>query len=215
LPVSRALEVRSGIANDDLRQAVLAINRVHGDGDLPPIPVSLRNSLVNAAGESVDGLLRVEHAPRDRLMARSIQIRGAAPHRSLVVIHEVGHFLDVHALPGPTFASSDERVTVLTEWRRAVGRSRAVQTLRELVVASDAAVRNRAARLFEAEELWARSYVQFVTTRSRDTRLQLSLNAQRRRDANALYFPRQWEDDDFAEIDAAIERLFWRLGWIA
>jgi hypothetical protein len=33
--------VRPGIANDDFREAIDAIDRVHGDGELPAIPVAL------------------------------------------------------------------------------------------------------------------------------------------------------------------------------
>src|SRR5262249_1965312 len=158
LPVSRAFEIRPGVANDDLRQAVMAINRVHGDGNLPLIPLPLRSNLVNDRGEMVDGLFRADEDPGGRLAASSIQVRVGAFHRAFVAIHEVGHFLDVHGLPGPAFASGDARVTALTEWRRAIGRSQAVQMLRELVAGDDAVVRRRATRLLAAEELWARSY---------------------------------------------------------
>jgi hypothetical protein len=215
VPISRALEIRPGVINDDLREAILAINQVHGDGSLPSIPVSLVSLLATDSGQQVDGLLRVEEAFDGQLVAQSIRIRAAAPHRSFVLLHEVGHVLDVHGLPGPTFASADERVTMLTEWRRAIGRSRAVQVLREFAFSNQAQIQNRANRLLEAEELWARSYVQFVAIRCRHEQVLSSLNAQRYREQDALYFPRQWDDDDFAEIDVAIEELFRRLGWIA
>lgn len=70
-----------------------------------------------------------------------------------------------------------------------------------------------------AEELWARSYAQFVVTMSGLERLRASLDALRRRESGdvalgAVYFPRQWDDDDFVEIGNAIEDLFRRLGWI-
>ena len=39
ISVGRALQVREGIANDDLRELVAAIDRVHGDGMLPSIPL--------------------------------------------------------------------------------------------------------------------------------------------------------------------------------
>lgn len=220
--VSRALVIRAGVANDDLRDAVIAINRVHGDGDLPEIPVSLRRNLGYQNGQSVDGLFRVEQTSDGRLEARSIQIRDGASHRAFVTLHEVGHLLDLHGLPGTGFASADREMVELVSWRRAVARSQAVELLTMLCQSSDRRVRRRALFLITPEELWARSYAQFVVTRSGVERIQFSLDALRSRDPrnaqeatlDTVYFPRQWEDEDFTEIDAVVEELFRRLGWI-
>jgi hypothetical protein len=58
------------------------------------------------------------------------------------------------------------------------------------------------------DELWARSYAQFVARRSGSSALQASLDGLRQRPSDAVYYPLQWDDDDFVEIDRAIEELF-------
>ncbi len=73
--------------------------------------------------------------------------------------------------------------------------------------------------MISPEELWARSYTQFVAIRSGDERLRTSLNALRHKypremTSGAVYFPVQWDDDDFETIDLAVEGVFRRMGWI-
>jgi hypothetical protein len=213
-PVSRAITILPGIANDDLRDAIEAVGRVHGDGGLPPIPMSLRTFLADVEGRAIDGLFTFDVSFDGRPTARSIQILSQAPHRPLVAIHEIGHFLDLHGLPGLGFASADGRNLVLDDWRRSIDHSRAVGTLRELQASGDPAVRDRAERLLYADELWARSYAQFVAIRSGHFRLRASLDAMRSRESDDVYLPRQWDDDDFVGIGAAIDALFRGLGWI-
>jgi hypothetical protein len=214
IPVSRAIDILPGVANDDLREAVAAISRVHGDGDLPPIPMSMRTRIVDGEGRPVDGLFSFDVLSDGPPTARSIQIRRAASHRPLVAVHEIGHFLDLHGLPGFGFASADDRVAMLDNWRRAVVRSRALGRLRELAASGDSVLRDRAGRLLQADELWARSYAQYVATRSDHTSVRAGLDAMRSRESDDVYLPQQWDDDDFAEIDAAIEELFRGLRWI-
>ena len=215
VPISRALEIRPGIANDDLREAVAAINRVHGTGDLPSIPMAMRGVLVNSAGEPVDGLFSADETPDGRYLAQSIQIRSGASHRPLVTLHEIGHFLDLHGLPGSRFASADTKVSPLADWRRAVLQSRAVGVLAAVGQVENPVVRQRAERLIVVEELWARSYAQFVVIRGGTEALRESLRALRRHESGDLSLPRQWDDDDFVDIEIAIDQLFRRLGWIA
>jgi hypothetical protein len=166
VPLSRALEVRPGIVNDDLREAIRAINHVHADGELPSIPLLMRSNLVDADGETADGLFRAETSPEGHIVARSIQIRHEADHRPLLAIHEIGHFLDIHGLPGTGFASADLEVAEVDQWRSAVARSRAVDALTMLTRSREPYLRRRAWRLITPEELWARSYAQFVAIRS-------------------------------------------------
>jgi hypothetical protein len=195
---------------------------VHGDGKLPPIPLLMRSSLADSAGAAADGQLRFEAVPDGSAVARSIQIRYGAPYRSFVALHEIGHFLDLHGLPGIGFASADLEVAALDDWRTVVAQSRAVELLTVLIRSRDAKTRQRARRLLTPEELWARSDAQFVALRSGDEALLTSVYALRHQGSggadkigSAVYFPRQWDDDDFDRIGNAIEELFRRLEWIA
>jgi hypothetical protein len=126
--VSRALLIRPGIANDDLRDAVSAINRVHGDGDLPPIPVSMVGA--HDLGGS-NGRFGFDLEPDGEISPRAISIAAAAALRQLALLHEVGHFLDAAGMPGAGFSS--QRWAGLRDWRRAVTLSEAYKDLAGLV----------------------------------------------------------------------------------
>jgi hypothetical protein len=214
IPVSRAIQILPGIANDDLRDAVTAIGRVHSDGVLQLIPMLMRSRIVDAEGRSSDGRYSFGVSSDGQPAARSIQILVTATHRSLVTVHEVGHFLDMHGLPGASFASADAGVEDLDDWRSAMVGSRAIEMIEGHSTTNDPELRERVRRLLSAEEVWARSYAQFIAIRSDHAALRNGLDAMRSRKSDGVYLPRQWDDDDFVEIDAAIESLFRRLGWI-
>src|SRR5215217_3492288 len=142
VPVGRALVVRPGIVNNDLRDAVAAIDRVHGDGDLPTIPILLVPHLLDDRGRTRDAVF-VYHRldPSQPFIASIIFVRSSAAHRPFVATHEIGHFLDLCGLPGSTFASSEE--PALAEWRKSVIESSAYRSLGTLTRSLDATVANR------------------------------------------------------------------------
>jgi hypothetical protein len=55
--IGRAFPIRQGIVNDDLREAIQAIERTHGDGELPTVPIRSaafgRDSRVRRRGRTV------------------------------------------------------------------------------------------------------------------------------------------------------------------
>jgi len=209
VPVSRALDIRPGIANDELRQAIAAVNRVHGDGVLPTIPLSFAEEIVDPRAARADGGFSFDPDNEGRLIPVSIVVRSPATNRRFLVLHETGHVLDAAGLPGAGFASI--RWGGMQAWRRAVVASRAYNSLITLRAADP----RRAASLLPFEELWARAYAQFVAVRSHDPTLLASLTALRRQAPDKVYYPRQWDDDDFAQIEHEIERVFRRMRWIA
>jgi hypothetical protein len=211
ISLGRALIISPGLVNDDLREVVALIDRVHGDGALPAIPLSFVSVIVNSSGRPADGVFAADEDDQGELHPLAIRVRGAAPHRHFVTIHEIGHFLDLMGLPGVGY-SSDAHES-LTTWRRAIFRSRAFGELERLVDASDPEVADRATVLLKTSELWARTYAQFVAVRSGSPILERSLSALRQR-SGSVYLPRQWDDHDFVTIERAIEGLFQNLGWI-
>ena len=66
--------------------------------------------------------------------------------------------------------------------------------------------------LLQSEELWARSYAQFVTIRSGQTDLIAELRDRQLRAERSL-IPVQWNDRDFLGVEDPIEALFRDLGW--
>ena len=221
IPVGRAFPIQQGILNDDLREAIRAIERTHGDGELPTVPIRTlelgRDSRLRRRGRTVldpnSGLPVV------------IQIVPNESHRAFTTLHEIGHVLDLCGLSDVgRFASSDARE--LATWRETVARSLAVAELHRLshlnsidVVADDGLVLSIevdsqfATDLLLLDELWARSYAQYITIRSGSRMLKSSLDSLRRRAPDRVYYPLQWDDEDFGAIGEAIEALFWRLGW--
>lgn len=89
IPIGRALDIPAGIAYDDLREVVAAIDRVHGDGNLPRIPVRLTRGVADFG--------RFRFDP-DTGQPISISINPVQPHRELALLHEIGHFLDWQSL---------------------------------------------------------------------------------------------------------------------
>lgn len=78
----------------------------------------------------------------------------------------------------------------------------------------DPIVSRHAEELSDPSEMWARSYAQFVSTRGPSESLRRSLGALRTRGLTEVYYPRQWDNDDFAAVEVAIDELFRRLGWM-
>jgi hypothetical protein len=202
-PVSEALALTEEA--ETLRTASRAVDAVHGDGDLPVIPVSLRPGAEPAGvyySDSMDRPLRIE-------------IGAAGRYPELTHVHEIGHFLDQMALGKPHQWATSVLPDDMEEWRKAVRESGAVSAMREayrtapLTQDERDAIRN----LLRPRELWARSYAQYVAIRSGEPILLEQVGK-----ARSLRMPNtevvlQWDEDDFAPIVAAIDHLFQAKGW--
>lgn len=136
------------------------------------------------------------------------------------MLHEVGHFLDFAGFGTPGEYASNSANAAVAPWRKAVLHSEAVRSLTslivELVTALPEAETQRHRRLLEPldpEELWARSYAQYVTIRSSDPDLAAALDQIRTPVPGFVYYPMQWDDADFEPIAEAIETLFRGIGW--
>jgi hypothetical protein len=130
------------------------------------------------------------------------------------VVHEVGHFIDMCGLPGIDFASRSLAQSAMDDWRDCVVNSHAMQLLRGLTDPATGADPARVRSLSQLDELWARSDSQFVAIRSQAEVLLRALDRLRERPRTGVYYPVQWEGDDFVAIDRAIELLFRRQGWM-
>lgn len=128
-------------------------------------------------------------------------------------VHEYGHFLD-HAGIGirpdqfATIEPGDR--AMLAGWRQAIDDSAAVRRMRAAGDWSRAERRGLDEYVLTPEELWARSYSQWIALRSGNPRMagQVQKMATGR-------IPYQWADDDFAPIAAAFDDLFSKLGLLA
>ena len=215
VPIGRALDVPAEIAYDDLREVVAAIDRVHGDGNLPRIPVRL------VEGFPELGRFRFDPTTGEPI---SIVIRADQRFRRLTLLHEVGHYIDWYVLGGrTTFGSAFH--PMMEVWLARVVSSRSYRQLDALAKRGKGVVSGaRIAILSERErtavrnallpdECWARSYAQYVALRSAASHLAGSLTVLRTPNEGRVYYPLQWEDEDFRPIAMAIDELFDELGW--
>ena len=150
-----------------------------------------------------------------------ILISERGEHPALTTAHEVGHYLDRHALPialggEPGRWATHTPTVTLDAWATAVFHSAAVgdmlarTTPTHPLSRSDSAVQANLSYNLRVEELWARSYAQWVATRA-DTAL-LMADLQRAR-VGERRFAAYWRDDDFVPIATAIDALFDGFGW--
>ena len=200
-PISSALILPPGVLPRDrqLRMVLAEIDAVHGDGELPPL--SIRWGVLPL------GLVALYRSTDDHLDTVSLTIHPNRTRWMLATVHEIGHFLDHQGIGEPSsFASLGDRL--LREWQGAVERSRTLSMLRTFS-------RGTAAPYFERpEELWARSYAQWIALRSGNETLSRQVVELRGHDPAdpALYL--QWDDDDFEPIADSIDCLCRGLGWL-
>ena len=175
---------------------------MHGDGTLPSIVVRRLPWPRGREGR---------YDPRPPY---GIVVNEYARHPALTLLHEVGHVLDHLGLGGSIrLASASD--PALDHWRAAVRSSLAFVDLEQSArLSTNPDLRATIAYLTRPEELWARSYTQYVALRSGNPDLAAQLAARRQPQVQGRYIPRQWTDADFAPIAAAFDDLFWRLGWI-
>ncbi len=220
-PVSDALRFTRTV--QQLQDVMAAVDAVHGDGQLPEIPVRPSTS------RRVHGQFRYvqPNKPLD------ILITMPGEHPEITLVHEVGHFLDHAALPKgqnpPALGASASRDGDMAEvkaWRQACRDSAAIQELKRLRSQGSVTVtladghqhqfpvpKQWVAYLLGEEEMFARAYAQYVAVKSGDARLLNQLAALRRREGQ-VYYPQQWEDADFEPIREALDNLFRALGWM-
>ena len=145
-----------------------------------------------------------------------IAIAPDARHPILAFIHEVAHYLDHQVLGEPgQFASAHH--DGLQPWREAIATSQAYVNLTDSLknsafVCTDELASQRVKYMLEWEELWARSYVQFVVAKSRMWTLKEELGDMRRMEPKDLRGI--WLDDDFWLIAEQVQNLFVSKRWM-
>lgn len=218
-PVSNAL--RSAVDDETLRAAVRdalgAIDTVHGDGTLPELPI-------REVSAGVPGRYWTDGKSR----ALEICLRRGQTTPGLVMVHEVGHLLDHQALgiPGLYATESEVNVDDFAELKAAIRRSKAFGTLsntlqRAYIMVPDARGQRRKLKpptgmvryLLEEAELFGRAYAEWIAIRSMNNRLITELQVARSL-PSAIYSPEYWSDEDFGPIAEAFDSLFEKRGWL-
>jgi hypothetical protein len=198
-----------------VRDALAAIDSVHGDGILPTIAVH--------RGSSDDPAAYVFDRTNGR--ALRIEARDITSYPRIAVIHEIGHFLDQHALgtPGrfasvsgqiPGVSEAIDKTAAIAGLRGRLGRRYAIITGPRGRRRREGVSRNFVQYLLEPEEQFARAYAQFIVVAHGGEILHRELDSLRTNPiAQGVYF-QQWRDDDFMPVNQAFDVLFRRRGWI-
>ena len=185
------------------REKLGAIDSVHDDGVLPGLTVTHEVS-VGSAG--------TYNRANDVLALRRNSVRD----RELVIVHEIGHWIDWKGLPGSRFgyhsAAASEVGPLLAEWRQAVDHSQAIENIMfKPLYQQNPGYQNY---LLKPRELWARSYSQYIALRSGNEKLLAQVQAIRDGKNNLMLPDAHWTDEDFSPIAEAIDKLFTELGWL-
>jgi len=190
---------KSGKARQSAKLILAEIDAIHSVSNLPAIPVVATTSKRSAGS--------YHYLIGGKPINIKINTGKLAPHRELTLAHEIGHFIDHQAISGVSVFAS-ESSPLMDEWIAAVDASKATELLK---------VGNpKMAYYLSRREQWARSYAQYIATKSGNPLLVGQLDAIRA--PNPLHHDwvahRQWQDDDFVPISAAIDSIFSKLGWL-
>ena len=190
-PVSGALQLpgEGTPRAAEIKHAVDLIDQVHGAG-----PIPLTSVIAKDFGPWYP------HGGYETIGAPEIEVNtnAAKVHPVMTVLHEVGHLLDQHGLPGQGYATT-HNVPAIADWWKAVYNSKQYATLKAAGEHS----------FLKKEELFARSYAQFIAGRSLDPAALAELASMRKLEGIKV-----WNPDDFQPIAKALEDLCLRMKWL-
>lgn len=204
IPVSSSLKNEStGEIKNAVEEALKILDSIHGDGNLPSVPVK------NIRSKSYKGALRFSLGqPID------IKISHYGKQKELTTLHEIGHLLDLSAIgtPGRFESLKDD---ILASWKNAAFNSEAIKKIFDAL--RNGVYNGRNINFSElkylnylrrTEEIFARSYAQYIAVKSKNKILLKQVD-----ENNADPISTQWDKDDFREIEKEFDKLFRELGW--
>lgn len=213
IPVSDRLRVAPGPQSQvgkSARKAIAAIDAVHHDGDLNEIPLSQDASRKHNGQYTFSGLGN-----------DNIKISTYGDHKELTTAHEIGHWLDYRGFgdrPGSTakLAGRADSTPGWQAWAHAVSDSPQVRELMRMRQDPKEPNRRYLTYALTPEELWARSYAQYIAHRSGDPQMLDQVEKIVTTDTASIgriVSHTQWRESDFAPIEAAIDEILREKGW--
>lgn len=240
-PVSAALDVMGKLKKDDeVNYAISLIDKVHSDGGLSKIPVKVTTSAARMGG-FMHQIRRTPRGHEPSAPVK-IMIDAEHESRMDTTIHEIGHFLDYQGIATAVGAWRGfgylEKTTPLNEFLAGYETKRdKLLTLLDKIENSKLAKTIVTARynsrdyaykvdgrevlpssrmlnyLGNRQELFARSYVQYIVRKTQDKRLSDSMQLHMKNMPEYAQF-QYHKKEDFGEIEKAFDDLFTELGWI-
>lgn len=204
--VADVVEIRPGnsdAARKSVAVGVRAIDKVHGVTGMGLVGV---DGNVRYKGLEAPGVYR----PEDR----AIGMNQRAEDASWVFIHEFGHAIDYQALTEFKWGLARDSDSVVNAWAEAASGSRKFVELEKAFEQAEygSYEYNHLKYLLSPVELWARAYTQYIALKSGDPDLARSFEAAAK--ADTTFNAWRWDDDDFAPIAAAFDRLFESRRWL-
>jgi len=150
---------------------------------------------------------------------QKIGIIAGAHHPAETFTHEFAHYIEGFAIPGGNSGQRhwDGQLAnpILDEWKAAIEKSQSFANLDAMAerAKGDKGFERTMEYLLRWDELWARSYSQWVATRSRDPKLIAGIDYYRTMPGN-LTKNTMWQDNDFEPIAQAIDSIFHKLRWL-
>jgi len=203
--VSDALTLpSSGFARSAASRTLIEIDAIHTVENLPTIPVKA------SANVRFQGQYTYERYSKKPI---SIALSKVSVNPELTIAHEIGHYIDHHAIGrSGVYASIDD--ALLDKWREAIASSQATAKMDDVLRNhADRFTRKKAAYYLEPWEQWARAYAQWIALRSNNATMLAQVKKITAHNHPA-YASSQWDDDDFAPIAAAMDDIFRTLGWL-
>lgn len=192
-----------------------AIDSVHSDGELDNIPIK--------SDTSNDGEYGAFYY-KNNGEAVKITISKDAPSPEMTLAHEIGHYLDLYAL-GEKGSIATKGNSIMDDFMTAANESAPVKYINEILKQNSIKINDIYVPLSDSfieflkylispEELFARSYAQFIAGRSEDSLMAEQLQKAINEDSKKLYSI-QWKTEDFKDIETEIEKIFIKKGWIS
>ncbi len=210
----------SGSTERRIKRAMSAIKDVHSlPYSMPEVPLVITNT------KKPQGAIKLQETSKGVFRPTIVEISTYASAPDLTFVHEAGHLVDLSGMGLPGRWTSEGGSELMSKWRSAVDASDAVTQMRRVVsngnIAGNVeglAVKYQVSkakfrelqRMIEHKEIWARSYSQYIAKKSGEQNLTRAISGIR----SSEFAFRQWDDEDFAPIMAAMDELFGNLKWL-
>ena len=184
------------------QNALGLVDSVHGDGPLPDVVLSTRNM-----GKEITGAF----APFPS--GWEIYINGRySPNIETTLAHEIGHWIDFgglgsNGMPGTAIELGGK----LKGWWNAIMDTPEVKNLNQYS-GTYQIVTHIQKYLLNPQELWARSYAQYIGEKTQNKEILATMEMWRNSSDYRQW--RQWDPAEFAAIMEEIDKLFEAEGWM-
>lgn len=188
------IDVGDAALRREVNRAIDAIAKVHSVSRMPNVVI--RDQLME------DGY--GEFNPNTNI----VNLDPRASYQQVATIHELAHMLEHHALPPDSLDTWFEAVQDSPSYRSLFGlRVGDVVRVGDLDIEVEGGMLGYLANY---REVWARSYTQYIATKTQSERLLEQI-----KEIQSTEIPMQyWDKEEFEPIMNEIEKLFGGLGWL-